>query len=1143
IYGAIIPECLTSPEMKESKAYKTYLGYAKKSSTTSAAGTVFRDTPVKTKSSRKEKVDVSHGKCIDLVSEVALAEKAQLKEVRKKSLRDFHKTHPSGSGMVAEKPPGVEKITPTVTSEGTGDKPRVPDVTEDDFTESECESWEQDEEYDYDNQEEEEVDQENKSKDDEIESDEDKGMDDTTDKFDDDVDARLKEPTQTDKEVVQGEGADVEMKNRFDIGKFNGRIPHGFSPREPTFQVTLDAISLTPCYPLFLITDDVPEVYMHQFWNSVYKHDDFYRFKINKKKRFKLTLEVFRDIFQIYLGHTGDITLLNDVVVDQMHQPWRTFAALINISLSGKTSGLDKLRLSRAQIIWARKDVLPSIHKDFFFSYDVYSSKRGQKDKDKDEDPSVGSNRGLKKRKTSKDAEPTTCQKKKDLMSGSSKGTKSQPKSSGKSIQSEEPVFEVADSDMPQDQEGNLGDNEDEPRKETASRFDWFKKPTPPQEPTDLDWNIDKTTQEGPTQNWLMTLVASTSTDKSLKDFDELMSTPIDFSGYILNGLKIENLTQEILLGPAFRLLKGTRSNYAELEYDFEECYKALSKKLDWENPKGGDYPFDLSKPFPLIKRRKRQRVPFKFFINNDLKYLQGGISTMTYTEEEEVNQENESKDDDIESDEDKGMDDTTNQFDDDTTQEQVVEDAYVAISTVTKKTKVSATSSSRSSELASKILKFSDIPHTDAEIVSPFDVPVQHEVPNTQTTTLLPIHVYVITTIPQSLQTFTPPPLVSTPTPPPTTEATNPPTTLPDFASVFRFNDRITALEKEVTEIKKDPLHTQVTSLVDEHLDTRLGETREEFINFLSESLTARIKEQVKYQLPQILPKEVSNFAPPVIEKLIKESRDEVTLAKVSSQPQSTYKAASTLTEFELKKILLDKMEKSESYLTSLEHRECYDGLKKSYALDKDFFYSYDVYSLKRGRKYKDKDEDPFAGSDRGLKKRKTSKDTEPTTDSDMPQDQEGNLGDNEDEPRKETASRRDWFKKPTPPQEPTDPDWNIVKTTQEGPTQNWLMNLAASNPTDKSLKDFDELMSTPINFSSFVLNGLKIENLTQEILLGPTFRLLKGTRSNYDELEYDFEECYKALLEKLDLENPEGGDYPFDLSKPLPLITRGNR
>ncbi|GKA45309.1 hypothetical protein Tco_0738105 [Tanacetum coccineum] len=51
------------------------------------------------------------------------------------------------------------------------------------------------------------------------------------------------------------------------------------------------------------------------------------------------------------LGHTGEINSLNDVVVDQMHQPWRTFAALINKSLSGKTTGLDKLRLSKAQIL------------------------------------------------------------------------------------------------------------------------------------------------------------------------------------------------------------------------------------------------------------------------------------------------------------------------------------------------------------------------------------------------------------------------------------------------------------------------------------------------------------------------------------------------------------------------------------------------------------------------------------------------------------------------------------------------------------------------------------------------------------------------------------------------------------------------
>ncbi|GJS73725.1 hypothetical protein Tco_0706566 [Tanacetum coccineum] len=242
--------------------------------------------------------------------------------------------------------------------------------------------------------------------------------------------------------------------------------------------------------------------------------------------------------------------------------------------------------------------------------------------------------------------------------------------------------------------------------------------------------------------------------------------------------------------------------------------------------------------------------------------------------------------------------------------------------------------------------------------------------------------------------------------------------------------------------------------------------------------------------------------------------------------------------------------MDKSESYLAAPEHRECYEGLRKSYDLDKTVFATYEkVYSLKRSKKDKDKDEDPFAGSDRRLKKRKTSKDAEPTkeepefevADSDMPQDQEENLGNDDVGPKEKVASKHDWFTKATQPQEPTDPDWNVHKTLQQGQNQSWLMTLASS--AEKPSKTFDELISTPIDFSSFIMNDLKINNLTQETLLGPTFRLLKGTRSNYAELEYDFEDCYKALSEKLDWENPEGGDYPFDLTEPLPLVMNGNR
>ncbi|GKB92322.1 hypothetical protein Tco_0964594 [Tanacetum coccineum] len=102
IYGAILLESLTSPEMKETKAYKTYLGFStgatppkitrkfkkaspsKKDLNLSLVPMDKEPKSIKKKSSskRKEKVDVARGKGIELLSEVALTEDTQYKEVR-----------------------------------------------------------------------------------------------------------------------------------------------------------------------------------------------------------------------------------------------------------------------------------------------------------------------------------------------------------------------------------------------------------------------------------------------------------------------------------------------------------------------------------------------------------------------------------------------------------------------------------------------------------------------------------------------------------------------------------------------------------------------------------------------------------------------------------------------------------------------------------------------------------------------------------------------------------------------------------------------------------------------------------------------------------------------------------------------------
>nr|GEX25200.1 hypothetical protein [Tanacetum cinerariifolium] len=64
--------------------------------------------------------------------------------------------------------------------------------------------------------------------------------------------------------------------------------------------------------------------------------------------------------------------------------------------------------------------------------------------------------------------------------------------------------------------------------------------------------------------------------EKPPLSFNELMSTPIDFSTYVMNHLKIDNLTQDHLVRPVCNLLKGTCKSRVELAYNIEECYKAF---------------------------------------------------------------------------------------------------------------------------------------------------------------------------------------------------------------------------------------------------------------------------------------------------------------------------------------------------------------------------------------------------------------------------------------------------------------------------------------------------------------------------------------------------------------------------------------
>ncbi|GJY30414.1 retrovirus-related pol polyprotein from transposon TNT 1-94 [Tanacetum coccineum] len=166
----------------------------------------------------------------------------------------------------------------------------------------------------------------------------------------------------------------VAPTNRLKIGKSNLRLSSNLKSKEPTLQVVLDALKLTPFYKAFEITADVPDIYMQEFWITISRHHSLLRFKLNGKSH-TVNIDNFRDMLKIYpklpgqifeeppleeeilyfirdLGHTGETKFLSDVNVNHMHQPWRSFAAIINKCLSRKTTAMESLCLSRTQILW-----------------------------------------------------------------------------------------------------------------------------------------------------------------------------------------------------------------------------------------------------------------------------------------------------------------------------------------------------------------------------------------------------------------------------------------------------------------------------------------------------------------------------------------------------------------------------------------------------------------------------------------------------------------------------------------------------------------------------------------------------------------------------------------------------------------------
>nr|GFB80448.1 hypothetical protein [Tanacetum cinerariifolium] len=153
--------------------------------------------------------------------------------------------------------------------------------------------------------------------------------------------------TTIDQQVAMDEAL-VPHAKRLRIGRSNFRLLSDIKSKESTLQ---------------LVYDHLLTVHHHSI-----------RFKMDNKKHI-VNLDSFKEMLHIcprlphqpfveppfeeeilaflrFLGHIGAIRRLTDVNINKLHQPWRSFAAIINKCLTGKSSGYDSLWLSQAQILW-----------------------------------------------------------------------------------------------------------------------------------------------------------------------------------------------------------------------------------------------------------------------------------------------------------------------------------------------------------------------------------------------------------------------------------------------------------------------------------------------------------------------------------------------------------------------------------------------------------------------------------------------------------------------------------------------------------------------------------------------------------------------------------------------------------------------
>ncbi|GJQ99209.1 hypothetical protein Tco_0522194 [Tanacetum coccineum] len=280
----------------------------------------------------------------------------------------------------------------------------------------------------------------------------------------------------------------------------------------------------------------------------------------------------------------------------------------------------------------------------------------------------------------------------------------------------------------------------------------------------------------------------------------------------------------------------------------------------------------------------------------------------------------------------------------------------------------------------------------------------------------------------------------------------------------------RAKQLLKKARQTKNDSTKAIMQNLADhEQMINALAQVDHDEV--IEESVKANILNEVKNQLLKFVPIAVSDFVEPHLKRTI----------------------------LDLKHKLYEMMFQSASYLTHDKERALYDALQESMQID-ELQARYELAQPSRKKRSHD-DQDPPKNCEGENQKRRRKGAGESSLKKDKAPADSSNFERFADEPQQQ--------------------EQDIPTEAFKGNHPNWF-----KKPNEKKI---EELLSKAGLMNSF----LKKDEITKAYLEGPAFELLKNRFENNVELEYNLEQFYLAMMDKIDWTNLEGDRFHTDLNR----------